>query len=510
MKKALLSFVFLFATMFLVAQSVPREMVVVEVGTGTWCTYCPGAAMGVDDLLANGKLVAVVENHNGDTYANNYSNARNSMYGISGYPTATFDGNQAVVGGSHTASMYSNYLPKYNAAIAVASPVEMDMTETHTGLDYTITCVVTKIGTLTATSIKLNFAVTQSNIMQNWQGQTHLEHVNRLMVPDQNGTLIDFTSGDVQTVVLTFSLNAAWPLENLEFVAWLQNMDAGQGTIAGSGSPPVKKWTTFQGLKRGVIDLNPDFTVPSTSVNTGTSVTFTNTTSGGYIGVPETYQWFFEGGNPATSTDKDPVVVYDNCGTFDVMLIVDRGSQIDTLTRDAFMEVGPVVNVNATPGLTACWYQTITLDATTAGAVSYLWTPGGATTPTIDVTYAQYGIGAHDFSVTVNAGACEVTKTVSTYLDACTTIGEKSKDVTISVFPNPSNGEFTLELNSSKSIVANMRITNSLGMNVYSEKAVAINGKTVKNLNLSGLSSGIYLLSLQHDDMTLTQKILIK
>ena len=510
MKKTLLSFIFLMATILVMAQTTARQMVVVEVGTGTWCTYCPGAAMGVDDLLINGKKVAVVENHNGDSYANNFSNARNSLYGISGYPTATFDGNQAVVGGSHTNSMYTSYLPKYNAAIAVASPVEMTMTETHTGLNYTVTCVVTKVGTVTATNIKLNFAVTQSHIMQNWQGQTHLEHVNRLMVPDQNGTLIDFTSGDVQTVVLNFTMQAAWPLEDCEFVAWLQNMDTGQGTIAGSGSPAVKKWTTFQGLKRGVIDLNPDFTVPSTSVSTGESVTFTNATTGGYIGVPETYEWIFPGGTPATSTDKDPVVVYNTCGTYDVTLIVDRGSQIDTLTRTAYMQVGPVVNVVADPGLTACWYQTITLDATTPGAVSYLWTPGGATTPTIDVTYAQYGIGAHEFTVAVNMGSCETTKAVSTYLDACTLVGEKSKNVAVSVYPNPSNGSFTLEMNTGSTIVADLNITNSLGMNVYSEKDVTVSGKTLKSLNLSNLSSGIYMLNLQNGDMKVSQKILIK
>jgi PKD repeat protein len=507
MKRAILSIVFLMATIFVMAQTTAREMVVVEVGTGTWCTYCPGAAMGVDDLLANGKKVAVVENHNGDAYANAYSNARNTLYNITGFPTATFDGNQAVVGGNHTSSMYSSYLPKYNAAIVVASPVEMDMVETHTGLSYTVTCTVTRTDPMTAVNVKLNFAVTQSKMMVNWQGQTHLEHVNRLMVPDQNGTLIDFTSGPVQTVVLNFTMAAAWPLENCEFVAWLQNMDSGQGNCPGG---TVKKWSTFQGIKRGVIDLNPDFTVASTNVNTGVPVDFTNTTSGGYIGVPETYQWFFEGGTPATSTDKDPVVTYDNCGTYDVMLIVDRGSQIDTITRTDYMQVGPVVNVTADPGLTACWYQTITLDATTPGAVSYLWTPGGATTPTINVTYAEYGIGAHDFTVVVNTGTCETTKAVSTYLDACTGIGAKSKDVAVSVFPNPSNGEFTLELNSVNSVVADLTITNNLGMKVYAENAVAINGKTVKNLNLTSLSSGIYMLSLQNGDMKITQKILIK
>jgi hypothetical protein len=59
-------------------------------------------------------------------------------------------------------------------------------------------------------------------------------------------------------------------------------------------------------------------------------------------------------------------------------------------------------------------------------------------------------------------------------------------------------------------IVAGLTITNSLGMKVYAESDVTINGKTVKNINLSNLSSGIYLLTLQNGDLKVTQKILIK
>ena len=75
-------------------------MVVLEIGTGTWCPYCPGSQMGADDLVTNGCSVAVVEYHNGDSFTNSYSNARNTYYGISGFPTAVFDGVQYVVGGS--------------------------------------------------------------------------------------------------------------------------------------------------------------------------------------------------------------------------------------------------------------------------------------------------------------------------------------------------------------------------------------------------------------------------
>ena len=109
MKKFLFVVSLVFAISIVFGQQVDRDKVIVEIGTGTWCTYCPGAAMGADDLVANGHPVAIIENHNGDSYANQYSNARNSYYGISGYPTAFFDGGNSVVGGSHSSSMYSRY-----------------------------------------------------------------------------------------------------------------------------------------------------------------------------------------------------------------------------------------------------------------------------------------------------------------------------------------------------------------------------------------------------------------
>ncbi len=510
MKKMYLVIIMVAAFGAAFAQSVPRSMVVLEVGTGTWCTYCPGAAMGADDLLANGKLVAVVENHYNDTYANVYSNSRNSLYGVSGYPTATFDGNQAVVGGSHSNSMYPNYLPKYNSAIAVLSPVSMSMEVSNTGLDYTVTVTLTKVDNITASNLKMHFAITQSHIQQNWQGQTHLEHVNRLLVPDQNGTSISFAGGDVQVVTLNFSLPSALPLDDCEFVCWLQNHDTGQGTIAGSGNPPVKKWTTLQGIKRGVIDLTPGFSVPSTTINKGEPVTFTNETHGGYIGTPEIYQWHFPGATPATSTDENPIVTYQECGNHDVTLIVNRGGQIDTLTKTAYIQVGPNVTVSAEPGFLACWYQTITLDATTEGADSYLWMPGGMTTPTIDVTFAEYGLGDHIFTVTVNASGCEIVKEVIATLDACTGMESHQSGVGLSVYPNPGNGNFTIALSSPGPILADLSIVNSIGMTVYKKQGIAINGKILHPLQLSDLPSGIYLLTIQSGDQYTTKKLVVK
>ena len=353
MKKLLLSFVFILSVMAVMSQSA-RQMVLAEDFTSTLCTYCPGCAMGMDDLLKNGKLVAVVESHsNGlgtDPYANTYSNARNSMYNVQAFPTASFDGWDQYTGGNHTTSMYNSYLPIYNNCIALTSPVDMSMVVTNSGLNYTVVVTLTKTDVITSTSNILYFFVTQSHISYNWEGQNHLEHVNRLMVPDANGTAVDFTSGNVQTVTLNFAMNSSWPIVDCEFIAAFQDKDAGQGNQSGtSGGYPIKKFKVYQTIKRGVIDLSVDFTANQTTIIKDSSVTFTSTLSGGYIGVDTTYLWSFPGATPDYSTDPNPTVVYSDCGPHDVMLIVNHGGQIDTVTKVNYIHVDPPLTVQPIP-----------------------------------------------------------------------------------------------------------------------------------------------------------------
>ncbi len=464
--------------------------------------------MGCDDLLANGKSVAVIANHNGDTYANTYSNTRNTMWGISAYPSVSFDGSFGYVGGSHTASLYTTYVPLYNSAIAVTSPVTLDMAVTNNGLNYTAVITVTKVGTISSTSNILYFFVTQSNVIQNWQGQTHLEHINRLMSPDQNGTPITFPSGNVQTVTLNFAMNSAWPLQNCEFIAFVQNKDAGQGSIPGTPPYPLTKYPVLNCIKKGVVALTADFTADVTAVPKNGTVTFSDASYGGFIGTPKTYSWSFPGGTPSTSTEKSPSIVYSECGPHDVTLEVNNSGEVNSVTKTAYIQVGPIVTVYTTPNDTTCQYQPITLFAYPAGA-TYLWTPGGATTQSIVVDAATAGLGAHSYSVEVTADGCSNTKTQSVFFDACTGIPVVSNEISVSIFPNPNNGVFTLELNTGKTTQADLSIMNALGTTVYSETQINVNGKLTKNLNLKDVPAGVYFMVIQTGDKKVVKKVFI-
>jgi len=207
-----------------------KQRVLVEIGTGTWCQYCPGAAMGADDLVDSGQLVSVVENHNGDNYAYAASNARNSYYNITGFPTAIFDGIKQLVGGDHTHSLYTSYLPIYDAEYALKTAFGITIGDGYrAGNIYTLNVIVDKYGEtpFANSNLVLQLALTQSHIMVNWQGQTHLEFVSRAMAPDASGTAIDLQNNNQVTVPLTFTYNPSWGgdlVNDYELVAWVQDL----------------------------------------------------------------------------------------------------------------------------------------------------------------------------------------------------------------------------------------------------------------------------------------------
>jgi len=205
-----------------------RDRVLLEIGTGTGCPYCPGAAMGADDLIANGKPVAAIEYHNynaSDPYNTPEAAARTGYYGITGYPTAVFDGLVSYVGGSNTQSLYSVYLPLVEDREAIKVGVGIQFTTTATSRGYHVDVTVMKYAPVTGNNFVLHFVVTESDIQYSWQGQTKLDFVQRLMLPDANGTPIDIGNNNTINLSYDFDIGEDWNPDNLEVVAFVQNLD---------------------------------------------------------------------------------------------------------------------------------------------------------------------------------------------------------------------------------------------------------------------------------------------
>lgn len=209
----------------IVEGGVERKAVLLEIATGTWCTYCPGSAMGADDLVHNGKKVAVIENHNSDPYANVFSNTRNSYYNVLGYPTARFDGLNPIAGGSITQSMYPSYLPVYEQKIEKLALFTLDMAIVQNGgRELKVTVSTKKVFKYAGTNLRLHLALTESHIPKDWQViMKELNFVCREMYPDAAGTTVDFSTDSMFTATFTINVNESYDLANCELVAFLQN-----------------------------------------------------------------------------------------------------------------------------------------------------------------------------------------------------------------------------------------------------------------------------------------------
>lgn len=96
--------------------------------------------------------------------------------------------------------------------------------------------------------------------------------------------------------------------------------------------------TTIQNIELNPGSLIADFTASAYSIAKGESIDYTNTSYGQNI---VSYEWIFEGGEPATSTDENPQnIVYNETGSFDVQLtITDNDGETSSILKEDLIEV---------------------------------------------------------------------------------------------------------------------------------------------------------------------------
>jgi len=367
MKKLVLIIVAIMATTVVFSQ-VQRNKVIMEVSTGTWCQYCPGAAIGADNLVTSGANVAVIEYHNGDAFTNSYSNARNSYYAVPGYPTAHFDGPTNFVGGAHCGDAPDNYTSYYNSAYAVQSPVNIDISGTNAGNAYNIVLSIHKVSTISGTDLRAMLVLAETDIScaawpPSWLCMTQVNFVERLMAPDENGTSINFTSGDMQIVTLSFAKDASWVNTNCSLIAFVQDYSSKtiyNGAMVALNSLPASVPVNFTAnTTTGCSPLSVNYSDQSTGVNT--------------------YQWDIPGGTPASSTIQNPSITYNTAGTYDATLTAWSSSTFrgNKMVKTSYINITSLPDAPGPPtgASQLCSNppnQTYSASAAT-GATSYTW-----------------------------------------------------------------------------------------------------------------------------------------
>ena len=91
---------------------------------------------------------------------------------------------------------------------------------------------------------------------------------------------------------------------------------------------------------------------------------------------------------------------------------------------------------------------------------------------------------------------------INALIDYNVGVDELSNDVDFSVYPNPSNGEFNINLTAANSGNANLVVRNVVGQTIIN-KTIAVNGQTKETISLTDYSKGIYFLTVNNSTVKL-------
>ncbi|MCK5766414.1 MAG: PKD domain-containing protein [Bacteroidales bacterium] len=181
-----------------------------------------------------------------------------------------------------------------------------------------------------------------------------------------------------------------------------------------------------------------------------------------------------------------------------------------TNSADQNVTVNDVPHPDLGPDSAFCAGQSITLDATTAGAVAYEWYPGGETSATITVDTSGYGIGSHMFIAYVNDGnGCTGADTIMVEIEDCTGIGELAGVDNITLYPNPGQGEFKLQIDTKNPMELNIKVYNNRGLTVFEDQGLRINNSELVRMDLSSQPAGIYMVTVYNRQGRWIEKLII-
>lgn len=123
------------------------------------------------------------------------------------------------------------------------------------------------------------------------------------------------------------------------------------------------------------------------------------------------WEWTFEGGTPGTSNVQNPIIIYNEAGTFDVTLIVSNAQSTDTIVKKDYINIQdvPVIDFNALIDSLEVDFQN-----NTTGATSYLWDFGdGGSSTDQNPTHTYAGDGMYTVVLTAtNSCGTSVDSTV--------------------------------------------------------------------------------------------------
>jgi len=160
----------------------------------------------------------------------------------------------------------------------------------------------------------------------------------------------------------------------------------------------------------------------------------------------------------------------------------------------------PIVTASAVANRTLiCRFESVDLFAN--GGLTYSWVNQGSNTsmltvsPLSQTTYTVLG---------TDANGCVNSATVTIKISICQGLEELSSEANqISIFPNPSSGEFKISSAENMSLL----LINELGQLIVE---LELNAENAYTAEVKGLSKGIYFITSKNMNQPLNKKIVVQ
>lgn len=170
---------------------------------------------------------------------------------------------------------------------------------------------------------------------------------------------------------------------------------------------------------------------------------------------------------------------------------------VPTIGADEILTSGN--NIFSQTNIDARSYTSYILDAgASSGSVTYLWNTG-ATTQMITVDSTAW------YRVTITDACGSYTDSVYVQVGGYAGVEEATNDLAATLFPNPSNGEFTLLVNGTDVEEYNVRILSISGQLIY--QSTIKNGKK-QMLDITNQPNGVYFVHLASDKGTSVLRVI--
>jgi PKD repeat protein len=260
-------------------------------------------------------------------------------------------------------------------------------------------------------------------------------------------------------------------------------------------------------------------------VNFSSTSTGTNALTG--------YSWNFGDGNNGNGANTSHVYNNGNyIATLNAVNYSVNPSCSDTSSHSIIVNTNTCIanaNFSIAPTATAQYWNVI--PASPANVSSAIWTWGDGSSSNILYTSHQYsaaGTYSICLTVTVNCGATsyhcssyyifrssEQDNSAMIYVNVIdpyifmANSNIEMKSILYTIYPNPSNGDFNLNVSGLDYGLVKVSISNIIGTQVFENEVEASNGSLSKELHVNYLSNGIYFVKINSGKKEHIKKIVI-